>query len=165
MFCGGFKIAAKNQKIPKIQNIMLASWNQDYGHSANFIHTFPFQLIHFPNALWVYPNVNGSVRNFSQDTPPPFFLIQLFQRKYLCYNLATVLLSLHICSTSWQETPSYMFFLHFPFKPPKFWGRDLPKRPPQIFERMKIESKYLDISNCIFTMNCSTDKKLFSGLF
>ena len=33
MFCGGFKIAAKKQKIPKIQNIMFASWNQDYGHS------------------------------------------------------------------------------------------------------------------------------------
>ena len=81
MFCGGFKIAAKNQKIPKIQNIMLASWNQDYGHSANFIHTFPFQLIHFPNALWVYPNVNGSVRNFSQNTPtaPIFFLFNYFR--------------------------------------------------------------------------------------
>ena len=32
MFSGGFKIAAE-QKIPKIHNIMLASWNQDYGHS------------------------------------------------------------------------------------------------------------------------------------
>ena len=30
----------------------------------------------------------------------------------------------------------------------------------QIFELMKIESKYLDISNCVFTMNCSTDKKI-----
>ena len=89
MFCGGFKIAAKNQKIPKIQNIMLASWNQDYGHSANFIHTFPFQLIHFPNALWVYPNVNGSVRNFSQDTPPPpphFFLFNYF-RENICVTI------------------------------------------------------------------------------
>ena len=35
----------------------------------------------------------------------------------------------------------------------------------QIFELMKIESKYLDISNCVFTMNCSTDKKIVFGLF
>ena len=94
---------------------------------------------------------------------PPFFLIQLFQRKYLCYNLATVLLSLHICSTSWQETPSYMFFFTFSLQTSKVLGTswtDLPKRPPQIFELIKIESKYLDISNCVFTMNCSTDKKI-----
>ena len=35
----------------------------------------------------------------------------------------------------------------------------------QIFELMKIESKYLDVSNCVFTMNCSTDKKIVFGLF
>ena len=37
---------------------------------------------------------------------------------------------------------------------------DLPKRPTQIFELMEIESKYLDISNSVFTMNSSTDKKI-----
>ena len=31
--------------------------------------------------------------------------------------------------------------------------------PMQIFGFMKNQSKYLDISNCVFTMNCSTDKK------
>merc|ERR1711928_275081 len=35
----------------------------------------------------------------------------------------------------------------------------------QIFELMKFESKYLDISNCIFTMNCSTEKKIVFWYF
>ena len=74
MFCGGFKIAAKNQKIPKIQNIMLASWNQDYGHSANFIHTFPFQLIHFQLGILV------------RIPPPHFFLFNYF-RENICVTI------------------------------------------------------------------------------
>ena len=128
MFCGGFKIAAKNKKIPKIQNIMLASWNQDYGHSANFIHTFPFQLIHFPNALWVYPNVNGSVRNSSQNTPTvPIFLLLNYFRKYSGWNSSVVSFSLHVCRTIWQDTQNcssnHAFFVLFPLRPPKFWGR------------------------------------------
>ena len=42
MFCGGFEIDAKKQKIPKIQNIVLASWNQDYGHSK--VSCIPVEL-------------------------------------------------------------------------------------------------------------------------
>ena len=37
---------------------------------------------------------------------------------------------------------------------------DLPKQPTQIFELMKIESVYFDFSNCVFTMNYSTAKKI-----
>ena len=34
------------------------------------------------------------------------------------------------------------------------------KKPTQIFELIKIVSKYLDISNCVFTMNSSSEKKI-----
>ena len=37
---------------------------------------------------------------------------------------------------------------------------DIPKRPTQIFELIEIDSKYLDISNSVFTMNSSTEKRL-----
>ena len=42
-----------------------------------------------------------------------------------------------------------------------FWGRveHIQKQHMQIFGFMKNQSKYLYISNCVFTMNCSTDKK------
>ena len=36
----------------------------------------------------------------------------------------------------------------------------LPKRPPQIFELIKIEANIWILQNCVFTMNCSTDKKI-----
>ena len=60
-------------------------------------------------------------------------------------------------------TYNHAFFLPFSLQTSKVLGTswtDLPKRTPQIFELIKIESKYLDISNCVFTMNCSTDKKI-----
>ena len=43
-----------------------------------------------------------------------------------------------------------------------FWGRveHIQKQHMQIFGFMKNQSKYLVISNCVFTMNCSTDKKI-----
>ena len=48
-----------------------------------------------------------------------------------------------------------------------FWGRveHIQKQHMQIFGFRKNQSKYLDISNCVFTKNCSTDKKSLSGLF
>ena len=56
-----------------------------------------------------------------------FIAIQLFQRKYLGFDLGSVSLSWHICRTSWEDiqnsTYNHAFFLLFPLRPPKFWGR------------------------------------------
>ena len=172
MFCGGFKIAAKKQKIPKIQNIMLASWNQDYGHSANFIHTFPFQLIHFPNALWVYPNVNGSVRNFSQNNPnAPISSYSIISEKIFGLKFQCSFTFFTYLWTSWQNTQNctsnHAFYVPFPFRPQKFWGR-----VEQIFQnspRRYLSSRRLKANIWIFQIAFSQwiaplTKKSFSSL-
>ena len=57
----------------------------------------------------------------------PFFLLLNYFRKYSGWNSSVVSFSLHVCRTIWQDTQNcssnHAFFVLFPLRPPKFWGR------------------------------------------
>ena len=120
------------------------------------------------NALCCYPNVNGAIRNLSLNTPTATIFLQfnyfrgnIWVRIWVQFHFLYIFVgrveriykTSHITMLSFYLFPSNL----------QSFGDELnrsSKMALQIFELMKIESKYLDISNCVFTMNCSTDKKI-----
>ena len=81
------------------------------------------------NALCCYPNVNGAIRNLSLKPPlPPFYCNSIISEKIFGLEFGfSFTFFLHICRTSWEDiqnfTYNHAFFLLFPLRPPKFWGR------------------------------------------
>ena len=144
----------------------------------NLLHTLELFLkmhCYATISLCCYPNVNGSVRNLSQNTSTaPIFLLFNYFRENIWVKIQVQFHFLYIFVGRVERIykTSHITMLSFYFFPSDLqsFGDELnrsSKMALQIFELMKIESKYLDISNCIFTMNCSTDKKIifwsFSG--
>ena len=96
---------------------------------------------------------------------PPFSL-----RKYLGYNLGVVSLSLQIFVGRVHYTTHEFggpesdntIFLRVCCLSTLCFGDELVRfsKTAQIFELIKFESKYLDISNCIFRMNSSSEKNI-----
>ena len=124
-------------------------------------------------ALWCYPNVNGSVRNLSLNTSTaPIFLKFNYFRENIWVMIWVQFHFLYIFVGRVDRTHktshiTMLSFLLFPFRPPKF-GDELnssSKTAPANIWAHKNWSKYLNISNCVFTMNCPTDKKIVFGLF
>ena len=119
-------------------------------------------------ALWVYPNVKGSVRNLKLNTSTVFISLQFnYSRENIWVRIWVQFHFLYIFVGRVERIykTSHITMLSFYFFPSDLqsFGDELnrsSKMALQIFELMKIESKYLDISNCVFTMNCSTDKKI-----
>ena len=115
--------------------------------------------------------LNGKLGSWIRLPPlPPFSL-----RKYLAYNLGVVSLSLHIFvgRVDWIHYTTHEFggpesdntiFLRVCCLSTLCFGDELVRfsKTAQIFELIKFESKYLDISNCIFRMNSSSEKKNLS---
>ena len=132
-----------------------------------------YLFIYRPNALCCYPNVNGAIRNLSLNTPTATIFLQFnYFRENIWVRIWVQFHFLYIFVGRVERIykTSHITMLSFYFFPSDLqsFGDELnrsSKMALQIFELMKIESKYLDISNCVFTMNCSTDKKSFSGLF
>ena len=120
------------------------------------------------NALCCYPNVNGAIRNLSLNTPTATIFLQFnYFRENIWVRIWVQFHFLYIFVGRVERIykTSHITMLSFYFFPSDLqsFGDELnrsSKMALQIFELMKIESKYLDISNCVFTMNCSTDKKI-----
>jgi len=125
------------------------------------------------SALSCYPNVKGAIRNLSFNTPTAtiFLLFNCFTENiWVLIWVQFHFLGIFVGQVDRIHKTSHITMLSF-----NFFSSDLQsfrdqlnrssKTPQQIFELMKIQSKYLDISNCVLTMNCSTDKKSFSCLF
>ena len=136
-----------------------------YGDSENYC--FPKLRCVLHSTMLLSPCKIGN-REFESHYHhrPHFLAIQLFQRKYLGYTLDAVSLSLHIFvgqvgllqytrsfySYSLEDFDLLWLFL--------IWKQTLlgtswscfQKQATEIFEFIKIEGKYLDISNYIFTM-------------
>ena len=124
-------------------------------------------------ALCCYPNVKGAIRNLSLNTPTPtiFLLFNYFRENiWALIWVQFHFLGIFVGRVDRIHKTPHIIMLSFYFFPSYLQSfRDelnrSSKMPQQIFELIKIQSKYLDISNCVFSMNCSTDKKSFSGLF
>jgi len=120
------------------------------------------------NALCCYPNVNGAIRNLSLNTPTATIFLQFnYFRENIWVRIWVQFHFLYIFVGRVERIykTSHITMLSFYFFPSDLqsFGDELnrsSKMALQIFELMKIESKYLDISNCVFTMNCSTEKKI-----
>ena len=120
------------------------------------------------SALCCYPNVNGSVRNLSLNTSTaPIFL----QFNYFRENIWVIIwvqfhfLYIFVGRVDRIHKTSHITMLSFYFFPSDLqsFGDELnssSKTAPANIWAHKNWSKYLDISNCVFTMNCSTDKKI-----
>ena len=125
------------------------------------------------NALCCYPNVNGAIRNLSLKPPlPPFYCNSIISEKIfgLEFGFSFTFFYIFVGRVERIYKTSHITMLSFYFFPSDLqsFGDELnrsSKMALQIFELMKIESKYLDISNCVFTMNCSTDKKIIFWSF
>ena len=120
------------------------------------------------NALCCYPNVNGSVRNSSMNTStaPIFLQFNCFRENiWVIFKVQFHFLYIFVGRVDRIRKTSHITMLSFYLFPSNLqsFGDELnrsSKTAPQIFELIKIESKYLDISKCVFTMNCSTEKKI-----
>ena len=120
------------------------------------------------DALCCYPNVNGAIRNLSLNTPTATIFLQFnYFRENIWVRIWVQFHFLYIFVGRVERIykTSHITMLSFYFFPSDLqsFGDELnrsSKMALQIFELMKIESKYLDISNCVFTMNCSTEKKI-----
>ena len=118
--------------------------------------------------LCCYPNVSSAIRNLSLNTPTATIFLQfnyfrenIWVRIWVQFHFLYIFVG-QVERTIQNFTYNHAFFLLFPSDLQSF-GDELnrsSKMALQIFELMKIESKYLDISNCVFTMNCSTGKKI-----
>ena len=118
--------------------------------------------------------VNWKLRNWPKWLPrPPFWWIWIVSDKQY---LGTIFCKFHFLAYIWFELIIYrrkaysivlMYFTGLWRTMAKIYKQnilgtswtDIPKRPTQIFELMEIDNKYLEISNSVFTMNSSTDKK------
>ena len=102
---------------------------------------------------------------------PPFFCNSMISEKNIWVRIYVQFHFLCICRTSWKNTQNYKSnhaYFTFSLLTSDVLGKswtDIQKRPTQIFGLMIIWSKYLDFSNCVFTMNCSTEKKIFFWYF
>ena len=125
------------------------------------------------NALCCYPNVIGAFRNLSRNTSTAtiFMLFNYFRENiWVLIWVQFHFLGIFVGRVERIYKTPHITMLSFCFFPSDLqsFGDELnrsSKMALQIFELMKIESKYLDISNCVFTMNCSTEKKIVSWSF
>ena len=98
---------------------------------------------------------------------PPFFCNSMISEKNIWVRIYVQFHFLYIfvgrVDRIHKTTNLTMFFFTFSLQTSDVLGTswtDIQKRPTQIFGLMIIWSKYLDFSNCVFTMNCSTEKKI-----
>ena len=125
-------------------------------------------LLTLCNALCCYLNVNGAIRNLSLNTSTvPFFLQFNYFRKIIWVRIYVQFHFLYIfvgrVDRIHKTTNLTMFFFTFSLQTSDVLGTswtDIQKRPTQIFGLIIIWSKYLDFSNCVFTMNSSTKKTI-----
>ena len=126
------------------------------------------QVMSLYSALCCYPNINSAIRNLGLNTPTaPIFL----QFNYFRENIWVIIwVQFHflyifvgrvdrIHKTSHTRMLSFYFFA----SDLQCFGDELnvsSKTAPQIFELIKIEANIWILQNCVFTMNCSTDKKI-----
>ena len=120
------------------------------------------------NALCCYPNVNGAIRNLSLNTSTASIFLQfnyfrenIWVKIWVQFHFLYIFVGRvdRIHKTSHTRMLSFYFFA----SDLQCFGDQLnvsSKTAPQIFELIKIEANIWILQNCVFTMNCSTDKKI-----